>query len=216
MFRRDLIKTSSAVLAVGSLPVLAQAQQAKGFQEGLDYVGLDKRLPSEAKAGIIEVIEFFWYSCQHCNAFEPQLEQWAAKLPKDVVLRRVPVAFRDDFAPLQRLFYTIEAMGKVEELHKKVFYTIHVEKKPLNTEPVITEWAVAQGLNKAKFQELYNSFSVQTKVRRATQLQNDFKVGGVPALGVAGRFYTDGAMAQSMGRALQVTDWLLGEVRKGR
>ncbi len=216
MLRRDLIKTTSAAVAVSGLPLLAQAQQASSFQEGLDYVGLDKRVPGDTKSGRIEVIEFFWYNCMHCNAFEPQLEQWAAKLPKDVVLRRIPVAFRDDFAPQQRLFYSLEAMNKVEELHKKVFYAIHVEKKQLTTEPAILDWIVSQGLDKAKFQELYNSFAVQTKVRRATQMQNDFKVGGVPALGIAGRFYVDGALAQSMGRALQVTDWLLGEVRKGR
>jgi protein dithiol oxidoreductase (disulfide-forming) len=215
MIRRDLIKTTSAAAAVAYLPTLAQAQQGRGFQEGQDYVALDKRVPTDGK-GVVEVIEFFWYNCPHCNAFEPALEQWAAKLPKDVVLRRVPVAFRDDFVPQQRLYYTLEAMNKVNELHKKVFYAIHVEKKQLTTQPTISEWVAAQGVNKAKFDELYNSFAVQTKARRAAQLQNDYKVGGVPALGIAGRFYTDGALAQSMGRALQITDWLLSEVKKGR
>ncbi len=215
MFRRDLIKTTSAAAAIACIPALSQAQQARGFQEGQDFVGLDKRVPTDGK-GVVEVIEFFWYNCPHCNAFEPQLEQWAAKLPKDVVLRRMPVAFRDEFVPQQRLYYTLEAMRKVEELHKKVFYAIHVEKKKLDTQATISDWVATQGVDKAKFDELYNSFAVQTKARRAAQLQNDFKVSGVPALGIAGRFYTDGAMAQSMGRALQITDWLVSEVKKGR
>ncbi len=215
MFRRDLIKTTSAAAAAACLPALSFAQQARNFQEAQDYVALDKRVPTDGK-GVVEVIEFFWYNCPHCNAFEPQLEQWAAKLPKDVVLRRMPVAFRDEFVPQQRLFYTLEAMGKVAELHKKVFYAIHVEKKQLNTQAAIGEWVAEQGVNKAKFDELYNSFSVQTKSRRAAQLQNDYKVSGVPALGIAGRFYTDGALAQSMARALQITDWLVSEVKKGR
>jgi protein dithiol oxidoreductase (disulfide-forming) len=215
MIRRDLIKTSSVAAAVSCLPLLAQAQQARNFQEGQDYVALDKRVPTEGK-GVVEVIEFFWYSCPHCNAFEPALEKWAAQLPKDVVLRRMPVAFRDEFVPQQRLYYALEALNKVEELHKKVFYAIHVEKKQLNTQAAIGEWVAANGVDKGKFDELYNSFSVQTKARRAAQLQNDYKVGGVPALGIAGRFYTDGALAQSMGRALQITDWLISEVKKGR
>ena len=217
MLRRELIKTASVVTmasSAASMPLSAFAQRA--YQEGQDYVALDKRVPSDGAASRVEVIEFFWYSCPHCNAFEPRLEQWAAKLPKDVILRRMPVAFRDDFVPQQRLFYALEAMNKVEAMHKKVFYAIHVEKRVLNTLPAISEWVAAQGLDKAKFEQIYNSFAVQTKSTRAAKLQNDYKVGGVPALGIAGRFYTDGALAQSMERALQITDLLISEVKKGR
>ena len=121
-----------------------------------------------------------------------------------------------DFPSFVNLALCLSGRIQVEELHKKVFYAIHVEKKQLNTQAAISEWVAANGVEKAKFDELYNSFSVQTKARRAAQLQNDYKVGGVPALGIAGRFYTDGALAQSMGRALQITDWLISEVKKGR
>jgi protein dithiol oxidoreductase (disulfide-forming) len=216
MFRRELIKSASAitVASAASLPMSARAQ--RNFQEGQDYISLDKRVPGDTAAGKVEVIEFFWYSCPHCNSFEPRLEQWIAKLPKEVTLRRVPVAFRDDFVPQQRLFYTLEALGKFEELHKKVFYAIHVEKRALNTQASIGEWLATQGVDKAKFEEIYNSFAVQTKATRAKKLQDDYKVGGVPALGIAGRFYTDGSLAQSMERALQITDWLVSEVKKGR
>jgi protein dithiol oxidoreductase (disulfide-forming) len=217
MFRRELIQTASALTVASALPLSALAQQQpRTFQEGQDYVALDKRVPGDTAAGRVEVIEFFWYNCPHCNAFEPQLEQWAATLPKEVTLRRMPVAFRDEFVPQQRLYYALEAMGKVAELHKKVFYAIHVEKRKLDTQASIGEWIATQGVDKAKFDGLYSSFAVQTKATRAAKLQNDFKVGGVPALGIAGRFYTDGAMAQSMGRALQVADWLISEVKKGR
>jgi protein dithiol oxidoreductase (disulfide-forming) len=214
MLRRELIQTASAFSAV-SLAGLAQAQGA-GFQEGSDFVALEKRVPTEAQAGRVEVIEFFWYSCPHCNAFEPRLEQWIAGLPKDVVLRRVPVAFRDEFVPQQRLFYTLEALNKVKELHGKVFQAIHVEKRKLDTQASIGEWIAKQGVNRAKFDELYNSFAVQTKARRATQLQNDYRVSGVPALGIAGRFYTDGSLSQSMERALTITNWLIAQIKQGR
>src|SRR5512132_1433328 len=91
--------------------------QAKKPEEGADYVTLDKRVNSDSPPDKVEVIEFFWYSCPHCNAFEPKLEAWSKKLPPDVVLKRVPVAFRDDFVPQQRLFYTLEAMGKLDQMH---------------------------------------------------------------------------------------------------
>ena len=219
MFRRQLIQTTGFLSVASALPLSTlaqQQQQQRGFQEGADYVALDKRVPSDSVAGRVEVVEFFWYNCQHCNAFEPRLEQWVAKLPKDVSLRRVPVAFRDEFVPQQRLYYALEALGKVGELHKKVFYAIHVEKRNLASEANILEWVASQGIDKAKFESLYNSFAVQTKATRAKKLQDDFKVSGVPSLGIAGRFYTDGAMAQSMERALQVTDFLIAEVKKGR
>ncbi|RZJ00198.1 MAG: thiol:disulfide interchange protein DsbA/DsbL, partial [Haliea sp.] len=189
MNRREFSAGAACVLATAAigLPGLAWAQ--KKPEDGTDYRSLDKRVAGEAPAGKIEVVEFFWYSCPHCNAFEPRLEAWAKKLPADVVLRRVPVAFRDDFVPQQRLFYSLEAMGKLPELHAKVFNAIHVEKLPINKEATILEWVGKNGVDRAKFQETYNSFSVSTKARRAAQLQDAFKVEGVPALGIAGRYY---------------------------
>jgi protein dithiol oxidoreductase (disulfide-forming) len=216
MLRRELIQTAGvlSVASAAAMPLASYAQ--RNYQEGQDYVALDKRVPGETQGGKVEVIEFFWYNCPHCNAFEPRLEEWVAKLPKDIVFRRAPVAFRDEFIPQQRLYYSLEAMGKVNELHKKVFYAIHVEKRRLDTQASIAEWIATQGVDRKKFDELYNSFAVQTKATRAAKMQNDYKVGGVPAMGIAGRFYTDGSMAQSMERALQITDWLISEIKKGR
>jgi thiol:disulfide interchange protein DsbA len=133
-----------------------------------------------------------------------------------VVVRRVPVRFRDDFEPQQRMFYTLEAMGKLEALHVKLFTAVHGDKQKLDTFDTLSAWAVKNGLDKAKFTEVFNSFGVATKARRATQLQEAFKVQGVPSLGVAGRFYTDGTLASSMESALTVTEYLIGQVRKGR
>ena len=214
MKRRDFSLGTVAALATTGLALPAHAQ--KKPEDGSDYLTLDKRVPVEAPAGKVEVIEFFWYACPHCNAFEPKLEAWIKKNPADVMVKRVPVAFRDNFVPQQRLFYALEAMGKLDEVHRKVFNAIHVDKLALDKEDSITAWVEKQGVDKAKFAELYNSFSVSTKARRATQLQDAFKVQGVPAMGVAGRWYTDGTLAGTMDRALQVTDYLLAEARKSR
>jgi protein dithiol oxidoreductase (disulfide-forming) len=215
MQRREFSLSAASVAAAASLGAVAlpSVAQAQAFKEGSDYLLLDKPAPTEVPAGQVEVVEFFWYSCPHCNAFEPQLEAWTKKAPKDVTLRRVPVSFRPDFEPQQRLFYVLEGMGKVDELHKKVFYAIHVDKQPLNTEALLTAWAEKQGISKAKFTEMYNSFSVSTKARKATQLQNLYKVDGVPALGIGGRYYTSGDLAKNMDRALQVADYLVGQSR---
>ena len=218
MQRREFSQAALAAASAGTLAALPLGVQAQGKPpaEGKDYLQLSKLAPNEAPAGQIEVVEFFWYSCPHCNEFEPQLEAWAAKAPKDVSLRRVPVSFRPDFEPQQRLYYVLEALGKVAALHKKVFYAIHVEKQTLNTADLVTAWAQKQGIDKAKFTELYNSFPVNMKARKATQLQEAFMVDGVPALGVDGRYYTSGSLAGNMARALTVTDHLLTLARSSK
>jgi thiol:disulfide interchange protein DsbA len=217
MKRREFSAAAGLVLGAAALglPELVLAQGMP--QEGKEFRALDRRVPMDAPAGKIEVIEFFWYSCPHCNAFEPKLTGWLkTRLPPDVVFHRVPVAFRDDFVPQQRLYYTLEAMGKVDELHGKVFAEVHQNRQPTNREDQIVAFAEKNGLDKAKFKELYNSFTVQTKARRAKQLQDAYEVAGVPALGVAGRYYTDGDMAGNMDRALQVVEYLVGEARKAK
>ena len=212
MKRREFtlaMASSTAALSTG----VARAQGKKP-EDGSEYISLDRRVPVEAPAGKIEVIEFFWYDCPHCNAFEPRLESWLKNLPKDIAFKRVPVAFRDDFVPQQRLYYVLEALGRVDEMQLKVFNYRHAERQQVNTAETIAVFAEKNGIPRAKFMELYNSFSVSAKAARATQLMQAYKVEGVPALGIAGRYYTDGSLAQSMERALQVTDYLIAEVRK--
>jgi thiol:disulfide interchange protein DsbA len=219
MKRREFSLASLGTAATISGLSLSQTAFAQGparFVAGKDYIKLDRAVPTETEAGKVEVIEFFWYSCGHCNAFEPTFAQWVKNAPKDVLVRRIPVAFREDFAPQQRLFFTLEAMGLLDKLHVKVFQAIHVERLPLNTDATILTWVEKQGVDKTKFADMAKSFAVASKLKRAVQLQNDFKIEGVPSLGVAGKYYIDGTSAGSMERALQVTDSLLAQVRQGR
>jgi thiol:disulfide interchange protein DsbA len=226
MKRRDFnlasLRVASTTALIGSHSVWAETgvnKPASGpinLKEGKDYNKLERPLVSDAGTGKIEVIEFFWYSCPHCNAFEPTFANWTKSASKDLVIRRMPVAFNDSFAPQQRLFFALEALNLLETLHAKVFTAVHVEKQALNTETSIQAWVEKQGVDKTKFAEAYKSFGMTSKLRRAVQLQNEFKVEGVPSLGIAGRFYTDGSMAGSMERALQVTEALLAQVRQGK
>ena len=217
MKRREFSQAAvGAALASSSLLPAAAYAQAKKPVAGKDFHILDAKVPVEAPAGKVEVVEFFWYSCPHCNVFEPTLASWVKNVPKDIAFKRSHVAFNDSFVPQQRLFLALEAMGLLEKLHAKVFAAIHAEKLNLAKSEAITEWIVKQGVDKTKFLEQYNSFSVSTKATRSTQLQNAYRVEGVPALGIAGRFYTDGSMAGSMERALEVTEFLVAEVRAGR
>jgi thiol:disulfide interchange protein DsbA len=219
-FNLSTLATGVSALAPSAWAQTPAAKPVAGpplkLSEGKDYNRLEHLQATDVGAGKIELIEFFWYSCPHCNAFEPTFANWVKNAPKDVVVRRIPVAFNDSFAPQQRLFFTLEALNLLDTLHVKVFQAVHVDKQPLNTDASIQAWAEKQGVDKTKFAETYKSFGMASKLRRAVQLQNDFKVEGVPSLGIAGRFYTDGSMAGSMERALQVTEALLAQVRQGK
>jgi protein dithiol oxidoreductase (disulfide-forming) len=217
MNRRDF-STQLVGLGLGAagltagLPALAQGGQPV---EGTHYVRLGTLAPVNAPAGKIEVIEFFWYGCPHCNAFEPTLEAWQKKLPADVAFRRVPVAFREAYTPHQQIFYSLEAMGKVEAMHRRVFYAIHNDRQRLEKPEEIAAFMEKNGIDKAQFLEVYNSFSVQTKAKQATRLAEAYKIDGVPAMGINGRFFTSGTLAGSMEKALQVTEHLIQTQRKG-
>ncbi len=217
MQRRDVLtRVSVATVAAAMVSPSDLWAQGANPQVGTDFLKLETVVPVETGAGKIEVIEFFSYMCPHCNAFESTFSAWVKKVPKDVVVRRVPVHFLANFEVLQRMYYAMEAMNLVDKLHAKVFAAVHVEHRSFGNADVAADWLASQGVDRAKFLAQFNSFSVVTKATRAKQLTTAYAVDGVPALGVAGRFYTDGAMAKSMDRALQVVDFLVAEVRTRR
>ena len=219
MQRRQFTQVAVAAAAVTSLSAVAllsnttaHAQAAKP-QAGVDYLALDKAVQTENAGGKVEVIEFFGYWCPHCNAFEPELEAWLKKLPANINFKRVPVAFQEAAVPLQKLYYTLETLGKVNDMQRKVFTAIHADKQNLNTQDGIVAWAAKQGFDQQKFIETFSSFAVNTKVSRAKQLSNEYKIQGVPSLGIAGKFYTDSGLAKGMTRALQITEFLANQTK---
>ena len=212
---RRQFSAAAGVLASAALGWAAVARaQGKKPELGVHYLDIGSPAPTEAPAGKVEVIEFFWYNCPHCNAFEPELAAWLKRMPKNVAFRRVPVAFNAGFVPQQRLYYALEALGLVDRLHAKVFDAIHSQKIKLDDGQAITAWVLQNGVDQAKFLAAYNSFSVETKTKKSVQLQEAYKVEGVPALGIAGRFYTDAGLAGGMTRALQIVEILAAE-KKG-
>lgn len=213
MQRRTFTSWAAASgLAWGVSPV-AQAQSAP--VEGTHYVRLAQPAPVAAPSGKIEVVEFFWYGCPHCNELEPTLEDWVKKLPADVAFRRVPVGFAAIHESHQRLFYGLEAMGKLESVHRRIFAAIHAQRQRLDTEATQVAFLNANGVDGAQWAKLSKEFHVATKSAQAKKLAEAYKIDGVPAIGVHGRFYTAGSLAGDNRRALAVADFLLDRVRKG-
>jgi thiol:disulfide interchange protein DsbA len=143
-------------------------------------------------------------------------------VPDDVAFRRVPVWFREEpFGPQQRLFYTLEALGLLATLHRKVFHTIHAERTRLRTSEDMASFALKNGVDPVAFMTTYNSFGVQTKSQQARQIASAYKIDAVPAMGVQGRYYTNGNLANAgqppgpIDRILVVVDALVAKVRQG-
>lgn len=216
MKRREFSLHLAQVAAVAATAPLAGTALAQGTPvEGQHYVKLNQpvAVPSNGK---VQVVEFFWYGCPHCNAFEPLLENWVKGLPADVSFQRAHVAFSALHETHSRIFYALETMGLVEQMHRKVFAAMHNQRKRLDKEADIEAFMTENGVDGKKFIEMFKSFGVATKVRQAKQLSEAYKIDGVPALGVQGRWYTNIGLAGGPDRALAVVSHLAQRVRTGR
>jgi len=198
-----LIATATLAFSVGGMAQGVQAPKGK-------FIEL---IPAQAtEPGKIEVLEFFSYGCGHCAAIEPMVEKWAKALPADVVVRHVPVAFNANMKPLQRLYYSLEAMNRLD-LHPKVFKAIHQEKKRLFTKAEIKSWIGSQGVDVEKFDAVFESFGVSSKAGRADQLVTAYRIQGTPSLAVAGRYVTSPAEAGGYQQTLDVASDLIRMAR---
>jgi thiol:disulfide interchange protein DsbA len=188
----------------------AQSQPAAG----IDYQQLASPQPTDTPEKI-EVIEFFWYGCPHCYSFEPVLEPWVKKLPKDAQFRRIPAIFNEAWGQAARAYYALEAIGEVSRLHKPLFDAIHAGSRldPAN-EAAVTEWLGKQGVDTKKFTAAYRSFTVEGKVKRAAQLTQAYKLDGVPAMAVNGKYVVSASANTTREQLLAVTDYVIEQSRK--
>jgi len=203
--RRSFISSIFAIVSALTVAMPAFAQTV-----GKDYTLISPAQPAD-DAAKIEVIEFFSYGCPHCNDFHPVISAWAAKQPGDVVLKKVPITFgRAAWANAARLYYTLEATGDLAKLDGEVFKAIHGERVNLFDEKTILEWVTKKGVDPKKFSEAFNSFGVNSKVKRGDQLAQAYKIQGVPAIAVDGKYLVGG---QSFGEVLATTDKLIAKAR---
>ena len=208
-----ILKLFSIFLLIFSANQLVLAQTPIKVEEGFDYRVLPITQPIDAK-GKVEVIEFFWYGCPHCYEFEPELKGWIKRQNKDVVFKKVPIAFREELMPHSQLFYSLEALGKGDTLNDKVMFAMHRENKRLLNENEIADWVAAQGVDRNAFLAAYRSFAVLSKARAANQLGNAYRIDGVPTVAVQGKYITSPSIAGSRAKAVNIMDFLVNKVRK--
>ncbi|MFG6447717.1 thiol:disulfide interchange protein DsbA/DsbL [Roseateles sp. BYS180W] len=220
MKRREFAAGMGAsALGLGlSAPVLAQRQPVEGQQ----FKRLATPVPTNAP-GKIEVLEFFWYGCPHCYIFEPYIEDWAKKLPADVVFRKVHVAFRANVKQHQKMFYALDALGLEARARPAIFAGLQSQGLALDTPKAMADFLGPLGVDPQKFQSAFNSFGVAAKCQQAERLSEAYRIEGVPTVAIQGRFVTapslhqiqqqrvsEQVLAQS---TLQTMDALIRQVR---
>lgn len=204
-----------ALLAAATLSLSVYAAEPEEAFEGHDYTHVTAPRPV-ATGNKVEVLEFFWYRCPHCNQLEPGLQGWLKTLPKDAQIRRMPAVFRDDWLPGAKLYHTLAQMGLVERMHGKVFHAYHAQNINLNDPAVLGNWIAKQGVDRKKFESLYNSFTTQSLATQGGQLALAYEIRGVPAFIVDGKYHTSMSIAGSEKRLFEVLDQLIAKARAER
>jgi thiol:disulfide interchange protein DsbA len=214
MNRRRLV-----LFAVQSVPLAAfggavLAQEVVRARQNIEYRLIE---PQPVETGDrIEVIDFFWYGCPHCNELQPTLQEWINRKPADVALRRIPVIFRDTWVPHARIYYTLELLNEVERLHLKVYYSYHVEELFMSKPEVMEQWAVKNGIDRRKWVDAYFSPETDAKIARAVRATKAYSIEGTPSIVVDGRYLTSGSMAPSLKGMIPVVEDLIRLTREKR
>jgi thiol:disulfide interchange protein DsbA len=194
--------------------VLGLAALAMTPAQAAPYSTLDPVQPSDTP-GKIEVLEFFFYTCPHCKTIEPMIMKWQKTLPEGVVFKSVPVAFNASMRDMQKLYYTLDALDRLD-LQPAVFKAIHEENKDLTQAKNIIDWAAAQGMDRQAFTDTFNSFGIQTKVSRADELTKSYHVEGTPTIAIGGRYLTSPAQTGTYQGAIDEADKLVKQLLAGK
>lgn len=215
-FTRFTAFAAAALLMLG-LAAGAAAQAVAGK----DYHLINPPQPTDSGKKV-ELLEFFWYGCPHCNALQPSLNVWLKHKPADVEYKRVPAIFQDSWVPLSKAYYALDAMGLVEKLHQEVFSAIHTKHLQLQDTKVLFDWVASKGVDRQKFAATYNSFAVQSRTQRSIDMTRNYDIPGTPALVIDGKYLTAPSLMLKADKSIdydrffQVVDQLIAQARKNR
>lgn len=179
------------------------------FKDGTHYRTLPVAQPTSAPPDKVEVVEIFWYGCPHCYSLEPHIEAWKQSMPANAEFVRMPAALNRNWQLHARVFYAAEALGVLEDVHTELFKEIHGKGNQLNTEESLVEFFGRYGVSEEQFKETFNSFAVQTRLRQSDSLVRRYRITGVPAVVVNGKYVTGADLAGSESQLFEVINYLV-------
>lgn len=208
------MKMRIVLIVLAGMLLGGMAHAAPAFKEGLQYT-LITPPPPQHQGQEVEVIEFFWYGCPHCNQLEPYIRKWEGKKADYVKFVRMPAPFSGRAMLHAKTFFALQVMGELDRVHERIFEAMHVKKLKLDTLDTMTGFLAEQGVDAAKFRAALDSFAVQTQLNRATVLARRYGIRSVPTLVVDGR-YKSGKGFTSYGEFTELVDYLAAKTVKER
>jgi thiol:disulfide interchange protein DsbA len=218
-----LAAVASTVVAATSMASAATLNGPTLWKEGVHYTRIVPAQPTAVPAGQVEVLEFFWYACPHCSAIDPLVESWKKTKPAYISFSRVHVMWNEGHRSLARLYYTLETMGKLDQLHGEVFKEIHVNGNPLiasdpnnaaESERIQTVFVTKHGISESDFKKAYHSFAVELALQRADELVQRYRIDAVPTFVVNGKYIADVHSADGQERLLSLIGDLAAQEHK--
>lgn len=213
-----MLRTVTALLlglGLLSTSLVAHAQATPKYVAGVHYEVM-KTQGIVNDPSKIEVREFFSYICPHCFHLETRVQSWLKTKPDYVDFVRTPVTFLSHAEPLARAYYVEQVLGVTDKLHEAIFNAIHVDHEPLFDEDALADFFAEHGVDKDKFNQLYSSFGVSTKLREADAMARDYRIQGVPSLVVAGKYLVLRKHLNSNEEMFDVVDFLVNKLEKER
>lgn len=213
------MKSMKNLILVGLFGLLGLAWACVGysdeppFKEGVDYQRLPTPVPTST-GDRVEVVEVFWYGCPHCYHMEPTVAAWLQHKPANAEFVRVPAVFGPNWEPHARAFYAAEVLGVSDQIHTPLMDAIHKEHRSLNNEQQLADFFAEHGVNRDAFLQAYNSFEVETRLKRSQQLVQRYGITGVPAVVINGKYLTNGSMAGTYEKLFEIVDFLVAEESK--
>ena len=203
---QKLAKTAALFIILG----FTSLTQAESIDEGVEYLKINPAVTTSVDKGQVEVVELFWYMCPHCFRFEPVITKWKKTKAKNVVFKRVPAIFSPRWRFFAKVYYSTQLLGIEEKIHGPLFTALHEKKARLGNAKAISKFIEeTAGVKPDKFMEVFNSFSVDAKVRKAEDLSKRYQAQGVPTLVVNGKWRTGGTIAGGHDGMIKVLDHLI-------
>ena len=196
-----------ALLIFSVMFIFAGIVNAETYEEGKHYKRVD--VPRTIDSGKIEVLEFFWYGCPHCYSFEPYVSKWKQSQSDNVEFVRVPATFQPLWVLHARAYYALQMLDAGEKIHPKFFSEVHNKKNYMKTFDALTAFVQQHGVDQSEFIDAMNSFTVENQVRKARKLVTDYKLNGVPAVAVNGKYLISASMAGSYDNMIKIMNYLI-------
>ena len=213
MFRR--LVASTAILFASFTALAADGHNHKeapieDMSKAYTIIEQAQAVPANGK---LHVEELFWYGCGHCFSLEEHVTSWVNKLPKDVEFSRVPAMFGKPWVIHAQLYYMGEVLGITEQSHGDIFKAIHINGKRLQRKSEQQEFFAVYGVSEEDFEKAYNSFTVKSRLKQGDKRIRAYRVSGVPAVVVNGKYLVDASSAGGQQNIFKVVDYLLEKER---